>query len=137
MDFLRICLTKAIFRLLDKNENIIGILAVNLNDTIGGVTPTFYAIMEEVARDLKEGSTEPDCFHYKGLRISTVDRNGGNSGFVEIIVDGDEYSDSAYKMTVPAGQPASALSPASATDFRSVVGCLGHMVSSFRPYLSL
>jgi Reverse transcriptase (RNA-dependent DNA polymerase) len=128
---------EAIFRLRDKNGNIIGILAVHVDDTIGGGTPVFYAIMEEVARDLKVGSTERDCFHYKGLRISTVDCNGEHSGFFEIIVDGDEYLDSTCSMTVPAGQPDSVLPPAAATDFRSVVGSLGYMASSFRPDLSL
>jgi hypothetical protein len=83
---------EAIFRLRDKNENIIGILEVDVDDTIYGETPKFYAIMEEVAQNLKVGSTERDCFLYKCPRISPVDCNGGNSGFFEIIVDGEEYN---------------------------------------------
>jgi Reverse transcriptase (RNA-dependent DNA polymerase) len=128
---------EAIFRLRDREGNIVGILAVHVDDTVGGGTEFFYLIMEEVARDLKIGSTERDNFHYKGLRISTVDRSGDAAGEFEIIVDGDEYLDSLIPMIVPEGQHDLILSPSAATDFRSVVGCIGYLASSFRPDLAL
>jgi hypothetical protein len=55
----------------------------------------------------------------------------------EIVVDGDEYLDSVVTMTVPEGKPDESLSPSAATDFRSVVGCLGYIACSFRPDISL
>jgi Reverse transcriptase (RNA-dependent DNA polymerase) len=128
---------EAIFRLRDLQGEIIGMLAVHVNDTIGGGTEPFYRIMNEVSRDLKIGSMEQNNFHYKGLRVSTVERAGGTVGVFDIVVDGDEYLDSVVTMNVPAGKPDDYLSPSAATDFRSVVGCLGYIASSFRPDLSL
>jgi hypothetical protein len=64
---------EAIFRLRDRQGNIIRILAVHVDDTIGGGTDLFYGIMDEVSRDLKIGSMVRDNFHYKGLRVSTVE----------------------------------------------------------------
>jgi Reverse transcriptase (RNA-dependent DNA polymerase) len=68
---------EAICRLRDCKGNIIGILAVHIDDTIGGGTDLFYGIMDEVSRDLKIGSMDRDNFHYKGLRVSTVERTSG------------------------------------------------------------
>jgi hypothetical protein len=123
--------------LRDLHNSIIGLLAVHVDDTIGGGTDLFYAIMDEVARDLKIGAVENDNFHYKGLRVSTIQRSEGSESHFEIVVDGDEYLDSIVPMKIPAGPADGVLSPSSATDFRSVVGCLGYMASSFRPDLSL
>jgi Reverse transcriptase (RNA-dependent DNA polymerase) len=80
---------EAIFRLCSREGSILGILAVHVDDTVGGGTEDLYSIMDEVAGDLKVGSKEQYNFHYKGLRVSTVERNGGALGEFEIIVDGD------------------------------------------------
>jgi hypothetical protein len=73
---------------------------------------------------------------YKGLRVSAVSRAGGGPGEFEIVVDGDEYVDSALPMTIPSGPWDADLAPAAPTDFRSVAGCIGYVVSFFRPDLS-
>jgi hypothetical protein len=48
-----------------------GVLAIHVDDTIGGGTDPFHAMMDAVSRELKVGSKEKTNFHYKGLRIST------------------------------------------------------------------
>jgi hypothetical protein len=66
----------AIFRLRNKSGEVIGILAVHVDDTVGGGTDLIYQWMTEVASVLKIGSTEKGNSHYKGLRISTLFRPG-------------------------------------------------------------
>jgi Reverse transcriptase (RNA-dependent DNA polymerase) len=127
---------EAIFRLLDAQGNLIGVLAIHVDDTIGGGTPAFHSIMDSVAEDLKIGSKEQNNFHYKGLRISTV--YAKEKKLFHIVVDGDEYLDATIPMKLPALSSDSAhLPPLHASLYRSVVGCIGYMASSFRPDLSL
>jgi hypothetical protein len=40
---------EAIFRLRDQNEHVIGILAVHVDDTLGGGTSEFHKLMDAVA----------------------------------------------------------------------------------------
>jgi hypothetical protein len=94
--------------------------------------------MDAVARDLKVGSKEKGNFHYKGLRISTIFPNGDRNLSFDVVVDGDEYMDSTLPMPVPLGlNDDNHLAPRDSANFRSVVGCIGYMASSFRPDLAL
>jgi hypothetical protein len=125
---------EAIFRLRDPQRRVVGVLALHVDDTIGGGTKNFHDIMDAVAVDLKVGSREQDNFHYKGLRVTT-DRT--QEPF-EIIVDGNEYLDSTVPMPIPKDAvDGDSLSPADASLFRSVVGCIGYMSMAFRPDLAL
>jgi hypothetical protein len=125
---------EAIFRLKDNYGNVIGILAIHVDDTIGGGTEQCHMLVDAVARDLKVGSKEEQNFHYKGLRVSTIWKDD----IFEIVVDGDEYLDSAIAMTIPGGLTEdTVLAPQSATDFRPVAGTIGYVASAFRPDLSL
>jgi hypothetical protein len=127
---------EAIFRLIYKTWNLIGVLAIHVDDTIGGGTPAFHAIMDSVAEVLKIGSKEQINFHYKGLRISTVFKTDTTS--FSIVVDGDEYLDATIPMELPSLSDDSVHLPRLHTSYyRSVVGCIGYMASSFRPDLSL
>jgi hypothetical protein len=53
---------EAIFRLSDAKGDCIGVLAIHVDDTIGGGTAAFHRIMEAVADDLKVGSKESSMF---------------------------------------------------------------------------
>jgi Reverse transcriptase (RNA-dependent DNA polymerase) len=114
---------EAIFTLNDARGNFIGILAVHVDDTIGGCTRAFHQIMDLVAKDLKIGSKEEANFHYKGLRVSTI--FGKETESFVVSVDGDEYLESTLPMELPQlGQDTDYLSPKDATNYRSVAGCI-------------
>jgi hypothetical protein len=119
---------------MDRGGKLIGVLAVHVDDTIGGGRKVFYDIMDAVAISLKIGSKEESNFHCKGLRIST--RFGKDGSTFEIVVDGDEYLDSTVAMSLKSYDGQSFISPVDFTNARSVAGCLGYMASSFRPDLS-
>jgi hypothetical protein len=109
-------------------------LAVHVDDTLGGGTLKFHALMNDVALNLKVGSKETGTFHYKGLRVTTIQTND----VFEIVVDGDEYLDSTVPMVLPSGLHDDAmLPPADITNYRSVAECIGYRASAFRPDLAL
>jgi hypothetical protein len=125
---------EAILLLRNKEGETIGVLALHVDDTLGGGTSEFHAVMDDVAYDLRVGSKESRNFYYRGLRISTI---GIDKDF-EITVDGDEYLDSTLPMPLPKGLQASDhLAPHDITNFRSVAGFIGYMYSAFRPDPSL
>jgi hypothetical protein len=63
---------------------------------------------------------------------------GRSHGLFEIVVDGDEYLNRTIPMALPLGlMDDDPLSPANASNHRSVVGCIGYMASAIRPDLSL
>jgi Reverse transcriptase (RNA-dependent DNA polymerase) len=125
---------EAIFCLRSKAGAVIGVLAIHVDDTLGGGTSEFHAVMDAVAKDLKVGSKEEENFHYKGLRITTT----WHKGEFEVTVDGMEYLDSTVQMPLPANRDdSSLLTPADATNYRSVVGSIGYMSSAFRPDIAL
>jgi hypothetical protein len=129
---------EAIFRLRNNKGILVGILAIHVDDTIGGGTSEFHDVMDTVSEDLKIGSKESGTFHYKGLRISTVYRSNNADGPFEVVVDADEYLDCILPMNLPElADEASPLAPGDATSYRSVAGCIGYMASVFRPDLSL
>jgi hypothetical protein len=110
---------------------ILGVLAIHVDDTIGGGTSNLHDMMIAVSKDLKIGSKETGNFHYKGLRVSTVYSRDFEAKSVEIIVDGDEYLDSTLPMSVPSVLcDGDLLPPADVTNYRSVVGCIGYMCFS-------
>jgi hypothetical protein len=112
-------------------------LAVQVGDTIGGGTSVFYALMDEVAKDLKLGSVERCNFNYRGLRVTTVNVGNKNSNEFELVVDGDEYLDCLVGMNVPSGEAEEPLLPAAALEYMSVVGSVNYVASSFRPDVSV
>jgi hypothetical protein len=115
---------------------LIGVLAIHVDDTIGGGTQLFHDIMDSVSRDLKIGSKEENNFHYKGLRISSVFSKTDQS--FHVVVDGNEYLDSTIPMDLPnLPNDDSLLGPGDVPNYRSVVGGIGYIASSFRPDLSL
>lgn len=59
-------------RTVDAEGEIIGNLALHVDDIIGGGTVEFHAATERVCCSLKFDSREQDKFHYKGLRVTTI-----------------------------------------------------------------
>jgi hypothetical protein len=121
---------EAIFRLMDSEGGLLGILAIHVDDTLGGGANSFHKMMDAVADDLKVGARERGTFHYKGLWVSTIYPHDSKLPF-EIAVDGDEYLDSALPMPLPAGLgDDDRLAPVDATNYLSVVGCIGSFCAS-------
>jgi hypothetical protein len=74
---------EAVFRLFDSTGSIIGILALHVDDTIGGGTPALFDAMRLVGSVLKVGAEESAKdvpFLYAGLRISTWPITHGKHG---------------------------------------------------------
>ena len=124
-----------LFVIPDGQAEVIGILAMHVDDTMGGGTEAMRNTMEAVSATLKIGSHEQGTFIYKGLRISTV-QNGINKPF-HIVLDGDDYLASTELMIIPYGSAELPLSPAEHVDFRSVVGTVGEVAGAFRPDLAM
>jgi hypothetical protein len=116
-------------------------LALHVDDTNGGSTPALFDTMRLIGSVLKIGAEESandGPFLYAGLRISTCRiMNGKHKGKFEIPVDRNEYLQAPKQMSVPSGDANDLLSPVAATEFRSVVGCIGYMAFSFRPELAV
>lgn len=127
---------EGVLRLIGKDGSVAGILALHVDDTIGGGTAEFHSAMDLVCQSLEVGAKEKDTFHYKGLRVTTVwDDDDANKVFY-ITLDGDEYLDSLILMEIPVGEDCQELSQAEAKDFRSVAGCVGYIANAFRPELA-
>jgi hypothetical protein len=120
---------EGVFRLLDEST-VIGVLALHVDDTLGGGTRAFHATMDQVSEELLVGSREEENFHYKGLRYSTVYLADGT---FEVRVDGAEYIAALVLGAEPTGPDDAPLSPSAAVDYRSCAGCVGYVASSFRP----
>jgi hypothetical protein len=115
-------------------EQVVGILALHVDDAIGGGTEEFHGVMENIGETLAVGSHETSNFRYKGLRVSTVFKD--EQGMFEIKVDGDDYLNSCLTMDVPLGEDTDLLPPQSMTDYRSVVGTIGYASSKLHPDLA-
>lgn len=129
---------------LRKNGEIVGILAIHVDDAIGGGTSELNRVMSKVGERLQIGAhssadtLEDGAFYYKGLKIQTIwKQNDRINGSFEIVLDGNEYLDAVLPMKVPSGENESRLDAEQMTEFRSVAGCLGYMATSFRPELSV
>lgn len=120
---------EGVFRLFDRGD-VIGVLALHVDDTLGGGTPEFHRTMDQVSSELLVGSKEEENFHYKGLRYSTVYQKDGT---FEVHVDGAEYVDALEFGEESGGPDDERLSPKDAIAYRSCAGCVGYVASSFRP----
>jgi hypothetical protein len=120
--------------IMTSGEQVVGVLALHVDDAIGGGTEELHGLMTKIGENLDVGSHDTSNFRYKGLRESTVFK-GGQTVF-EINVDGDDYLASCWTMDVPLGEDTDLLPPQSMTDYRSVVGTIGYASSEFRPDLA-
>jgi hypothetical protein len=110
------------------------LLALHVDDAIGGGKEEFHGLMAKIGEALAVGSHDTSNFRYKGLRVSTVFKE--EQTLFEINVDGDDYLASCRTMDVRLGEDTDLLPPQSMTDYRSVVGTIGYASSEFRPDLA-
>jgi Reverse transcriptase (RNA-dependent DNA polymerase) len=115
-------------------EQVVGVLALHVDDAIGRGTEEFHGVMAKIGKTLAVGSHETSNFRYKDLRVSTMFKD--ELPVFEINVDGDDYLASCRTMDVPLGEDTALLPPQSMTDYRSVVGTIGYASSEFRPDLA-
>jgi Reverse transcriptase (RNA-dependent DNA polymerase) len=117
--------------IMTSGEQVVGVLALHVDDAIGGGTEEFHGVMAKIGETLAVGSHDTGNFRYKGLRVSTVFKD--EQPVFEINVDGDGYLASCRTMDVPLGEDTDLLPPQSMTDYRSVVGTIGYASSELRP----
>jgi Reverse transcriptase (RNA-dependent DNA polymerase) len=115
-------------------EKVVGVLALHVDDAIGGVTEQFHGVMAKIGETLAVGSHETSNVRYKVLRVSTVLED--EQTVFEINVDGDDYLASCRTMDVSLGEDTDLLPPHSMTDYCSVVGTFGYASFEFRPDLA-
>jgi Reverse transcriptase (RNA-dependent DNA polymerase) len=120
--------------IMTSGEKVVGVLALHMNDEIGGGTEEFHGVMAKIGETFAVGSHDTSNFRYKGLRVSTVFKD--EQTVFEINVDGDDCLASCRTMDVPLIMDPHLLSPQSMTDYRSVVGTIGYASSEFRPDLT-
>jgi Reverse transcriptase (RNA-dependent DNA polymerase) len=120
--------------IMTSGEQVVGVLALHVDDAIGGGTEEFHGVMEMIGETLAVGSHETSNFQYKGLRVSTVFKK--EQTVFEINVEGDDFLASCRTMDVPLGEDTDLLPPQSMTDYRSVVGTIDYASSEFRPNLA-
>jgi Reverse transcriptase (RNA-dependent DNA polymerase) len=58
--------------IVTSGEKVVGVLALHVDDAIGGGTEEFHGVMAKIGETLAVGSHETSNFRYKGLRVSTV-----------------------------------------------------------------
>jgi hypothetical protein len=115
-------------------EQVVGVLALHVDDAIGDCTEEFHGVMEKIGETLAVGSHDTSNLRCKGLRVSTVFKD---EQIVFVInVDGDDYLAYCRTMDVPLGEDADLLQPQSMIDYRSVVGTICYASSEFRPDLA-
>jgi hypothetical protein len=119
---------------MTSGEQVVGVLALYIDDAIGGGTEDFHGVMAKIGKTLPVGSHETSKSRYKGLRVSTVFKD--ELTVFEIKIDGDDYLASCRTMDVPLGKDTDLLPPQSMTDYLSVVGTIGYASSEFRPDLA-
>lgn len=128
-------------RLVDKRGTIIGLLALHVDDALGGGTDAVTKVMTKVGEKLQIGSHETAAtkkrFFYRGLRVYIVNHTLGHlKSKFEIVLDGNDL-DSVLLMQEPLGDDTRVLTLSEAKDFRSVAGCVGYMDFAFRCDLSV
>jgi Reverse transcriptase (RNA-dependent DNA polymerase) len=119
---------------MTSGEQVVGVLALPVDDAIGGGTEEFHGVMSNIGETLAVGSHDTSNFRYKGLLVSTVFKD--EQTVFEINVDGDDYLASCRTMDVPLGEDTDLLPPQSMPDYRSVVETIGYESSEFRPDLA-
>jgi Reverse transcriptase (RNA-dependent DNA polymerase) len=120
--------------IMTSGELVVEVLALHVDDAIGGGSEKFHGAMAKIFETLAVGYHDTSNFRYKGLRVSTVFKD--EQPVFEINVDGDDYLASCRIMDVPLGKDTDLLPPQSTTDYRSVVGTIGFASSGFRPELA-
>jgi hypothetical protein len=60
------------FLIMTSGEQVVGVLALHVDDAIGGGTEEFHGVMAKIGETLTVGSHDTSNFRYKGLRMSTV-----------------------------------------------------------------
>jgi hypothetical protein len=119
---------------MTSDEQVVGVLALHVDDAIGGGTEEFHGVMEKIGETFAVGSHDTSIFRYKGLRVSTVFKD--EQIVFEINVDGDDYLTSCRTMDVRLGEETDLLPSQSIIDYCSVVGTTGYASSEFRPDLA-
>jgi hypothetical protein len=115
-------------------EKVVGVLALHVEDEIGGGREEFHDEMAKIGETLTVGSHDTSNSRYKGLRVSAVFKD--EQIVFEINIDGDDYLASCRTMNVLLGEDTDLLPPQSMTDYRSIVGTTGYASSEFRPDLA-
>lgn len=132
---------EAVFRLFDQSGEIVGILALQVDDIISGGTPALYEEMTKVSEVMALGTeefSEEGPFIYAGLRISAISiTKGAHKGIFSFDVDGDQYLNAALCMDGPNGHDDDFLAPGCIFQFRYVAGTVGYISCEFRTDLSI
>jgi Reverse transcriptase (RNA-dependent DNA polymerase) len=105
--------------IMTSGEQVVRVLALHVDDAIGGCTEKLHGVMAKIGETLLVASHDTSNFQYKGQRLSTVFKD--EQSVFEINVDGDDYLASCRTMDVPLGEGTDSLPPQSMTDCRSVV----------------
>jgi Reverse transcriptase (RNA-dependent DNA polymerase) len=58
--------------IMTSGEQVVGVLALHVDDAIGGGTEEFHGMMAKFGKTLAVGSHDTSNFRYNGLRVSTV-----------------------------------------------------------------
>jgi hypothetical protein len=58
--------------IMTSGEQVVGVLALHVDVSIGGGTEEFHGMMAKISEALAVGSHETSNFRYKGLRVSTA-----------------------------------------------------------------
>jgi hypothetical protein len=117
--------------IMTSGEQVVGVLALHIDDAIGGVTEEFHGTMAKIGETLAVGSHETNNFRFKGLRVSTVFKD--EQTVLEINVDGDDYLAYCQTMDVPSGYVTCLLPLQSKTDYRSGIGTICYISLEFHP----
>jgi hypothetical protein len=57
---------------MTSGEQVVGILALHVDDEIGGGTEEFHGVIAKIGENLAVGTHETSNTRYNGLRVSTV-----------------------------------------------------------------
>jgi hypothetical protein len=74
--------------IMTSGEQVVGVLALHVDDAIGGGTEEFHGVMAKIGETLAVRSHDTSNFRQKGLRVSTVFKE--EQTVFEINVDGDD-----------------------------------------------
>lgn len=106
---------EAVFRLFDQSEEFVGILALQVDDIISGVTPALHEEMTKVSEVMALGTeefSEEGPFIYAGPRINAISiAKDAHKGIFSFDVNGDQYLNAALCMDGPNGHDDDFLAP--------------------------
>jgi hypothetical protein len=100
---------------MTSGEQVIGVLALHVDDEIGSGTEESHGVMAKIGETLALGSHDASNFRYKGLRVFTAFKK--EQTVFEINVDGDDYLAFCRTMDVPLSEDTDLLPPQSMTDY--------------------